>query len=367
MSPQARRVEKAGIDALRFMRNPSEIGPDDFFETSNAIRRVFADLIHAEEPSRVSLAPSASYGIATAARNLDIPTGSELIVLFEQFPSNIYAWRRLASEKGLKLIQISPPEFSEHRGKIWNERILDSISSATSAICIPTVHWTDGTRFDMTAISTRARDVGAALIVDGTQSVGALPFDVQEIRPDCLICAGYKWLLGPYSVSLAYWGERFDNGVPLEENWITRKGSEDFSRVMDYQDAYQEGAIRYDVGERSNFILMPMMLEALNMVIELDPSRIQDYCRALTSEALDEAEQLGFQLESEPYRSHHLLGIRVPDGISFDRLKEALSDRNVTVSFRGNAIRVSPHVYNTSDDIDALLSALRTCVHESVQ
>ncbi|GMQ82936.1 MAG: aminotransferase class V-fold PLP-dependent enzyme [Rhodothermia bacterium] len=367
MSPQAKRVEEVGRVGLRLMRNPAEIGPDDFFQTSDEVRRAFADLINADQANRVSLAPAASYGIATAARNLEVPKGSEIVVLFEQFPSNIYTWRRMASERGLKLNQISPPEFSEHRGRIWNERILDSISSATSAVCLPTVHWTDGTRFDLNAIAARAREVDAALIVDGTQSVGAVPFDVQKTRPDCLICAGYKWLLGPYSVGLVYWGERFDEGVPLEENWITRKGSDNFARVVDYQDAYHEGAIRYDVGERSNFILVPMMLEALKFVSELSPSRVQNYCRALTSEMLNEAVQLGYQIESERYRSHHLFGIRVPDGIPFDRLKGALTHHRVTASVRGSAIRISPNVYNNSDDVDALLSSLRMCITESVQ
>ncbi|MCH8123305.1 MAG: aminotransferase class V-fold PLP-dependent enzyme [Bacteroidetes bacterium] len=367
MSPQAKRVEKAGQVGLRSMRNPAEIGPDDFFKTSDAVRHAFADLINADQANRVSLAPAASYGIASVARNLEVPKGSEIVVLFEQFPSNIYTWRRLASERGLKLIEISPPKLSAHRGKIWNERILESISSSTSAVCLPTVHWTDGTRFDLKAIATRVREVDAALIVDGTQSVGAMPFDVQEVRPDCLICAGYKWLLGPYSIAMVYWGERFDDGIPLEENWVTRKGSENFASVMIYQDAYREGAIRYDVGERSNFILMPMMLEAIRMVSELEPSRIQDYCHELTSEMLDEAVELGYQLESEPFRSHHLFGIRVPDGIPFDRLKGKLADHHVSVSVRGNAIRVSPNVYNNSGDVDALLSALRACVTESVQ
>ena len=115
------------------------------------------------------------------------------------------------------------------------------------------MHWTDGTRFDLAAIGARAREVGAALVVDGTQSVGALPFDVQQLRPDALVCATYKWLMGPYSLGFAYLGPRFDDGEPLEETWIGRRGSENFKELVDYQDDYQPGALRYDVGERSNF------------------------------------------------------------------------------------------------------------------
>jgi selenocysteine lyase/cysteine desulfurase len=110
-------------------------------------------------------------------------------------------------------------------------------------------------------------------VVDGTQSVGALPFDVRRVRPDALIVASYKWMMGPYSLGLAYYGERFDGGVPLEETWMGRKGSEDFSALVDYVDDYQPGALRYDVGERSNFALMPMLTAALELLLAWKPRR----------------------------------------------------------------------------------------------
>ena len=112
---------------------------------------------------------------------------------------------------------------------------------------------------------------GAAFVVDGTQSVGALPFDVREIQPDALICAGYKWLLGPYAIGAAYFGPRYDGGEPLEENWISRRGSEDFQRLVDYKISIADGAVRYDAGERGNFILLPMFVESLRRLLEWTP------------------------------------------------------------------------------------------------
>ena len=129
-------------------------------------------------------------------------------------------------------------------------------------VALPHVHWTDGVRLDLEAIGRRAREVGAALVVDGTQSVGAMPFNVTSIQPDAVICAAYKWLTGPYSIGLAYYGQRYDDGVPSEETWIGRLGSEDFRRLVDYEDAYRPGAARYDVGECSNFVLIPMLIAA---------------------------------------------------------------------------------------------------------
>ena len=161
----------------------------------------------------------------------------------------------------------------------------------------------------------RAREVGAALIIDGTQSVGAMPFDLAAIQPDALVVAAYKWLLGPYSIGAAYFGPRFDGGEPLEENWITRRGSENFRGLVQYVDEYQPAALRYDVGERSNFALMPMLVAALELILKWNPQRIQEYCTALIDEPLERIAGLGFFLEQPEWRGAHSFGIRMPERI----------------------------------------------------
>jgi len=221
------------------------------------------------------------------------------------------------------------------------------------------VHWTDGTRFDLAAIGRRAREVGAALVVDGTQSVGAMPFDVEEIRPDLLVCASYKWLLGPYSLALCYLGERFDGGEPLEETWIARKGSEDFQGLVDYVDDYQPGAARFDVGERSNFILLPMQIAALDMLLEWTPEAVQRSTADLSRDMLAQAVELGYAVEDPAWRSSHLFGVRMPPGLDLVAVKEALARRKISVSLRGQSLRVAPHLYNNAGDLEALLDVLR--------
>jgi selenocysteine lyase/cysteine desulfurase len=240
--------------------------------------------------------------------------------------------------------------------------LLESIDGDTAVVTVPHVHWTDGTRFDLVEVGRRCREVGAALVVDGTQSVGALPFDVEEIRPDALIVAAYKWLLGPYSVGLGWFGSRFDDGVPLEETWIGRERSEDFQRLVDYRDGYQPGALRYDVAERSNFTLVPMAIASLRLVSQWGAERIQDYCRRLTAGMLEEAASLGFSVEKEPWRASHLFGLRMPEGIDLTALQEALGRLRVSASLRGTALRLSPNVYNEASDVEALLEGLREAV-----
>jgi selenocysteine lyase/cysteine desulfurase len=189
-----------------------------------------------------------------------------------------------------------------------------------------------------------------------------LPFDVRDIQPDALLCAGYKWLLGPYSIGVAYFGSRYDDGEPLEENWIARRGSDDFQRLVDYEDEYAPGAWRYDVGERSNFILLPMLIESLRLILELRPERVQEYCRNLVAEPLGRARALGFDVEDEAWRSSHLFGLRTPEGIDLKRLHQALHRRNVFASLRGSALRVAPNVYNDAADLDALIEVLESVV-----
>lgn len=281
MSPLPQVVEEAGVRGMLRKRNPSLLQPDDFFRESEEVRRLFAGLINAPDPSSIAILPSVSYGIGVAAQNTPVESGQNIVLLHEQFPGNVYGWRRLAWENGAEIRMVRPRD-GESRGRIWNERILEAIDSATAVVALAPVHWTDGTAFDLAAIGAKAREVGAALVVDGTQSIGALPFDVQALKPDALIVASYKWLLGPYSIGVGYFGSRYLDGLPLEETWIAREGSEDFKGLVDYQDGYQPGAVRFDVGERSNFILVPMVVAALRLLHEWRPERIQDYVPLLS-------------------------------------------------------------------------------------
>ncbi len=359
--PLPKATEEAGIAGVRQKRAPMLVHSGDFFTQSSQARSSFARLVGAPDPNRVAILPSASYGVAIAARNIPISRAQNIVLLHEQFPGNVYAWRRKADESGAEIRTIEPPD-TALRGAAWNERLLDAIDGDTAVVSLPHVHWTDGTVFDLVAVGARAREVGAALVIDGTQSVGAMPIDVEEVQPDALIVAGYKWLLGPYSICPAYFGPRFDDGVPLEETWIAREGSDDFQHLVDYESTYQPGAIRYDVGERSNFILVPMLLASLDLILEWTPEAIRDYCRRLSETLIREAVALGFSIEEDQWRAAHLFGLRMPEGIDLGGLKAELEARKIFVSLRGSALRVSPHLYNDEADVAALVEALRAAV-----
>jgi selenocysteine lyase/cysteine desulfurase len=358
LGPMAKAVEAAGIAGIAVRRDPRNLRAEDFFSPADEVRELFARLVNAPDPGRIAILPAVSYGMAIAARNLPVARGQRIVIAHEQFPSNVLPWRRLADERGATLHTVMPPETDEGRGEEWNQRFLDAVTPETAIVALPNVHWADGTRFDLESIGGRAREVGAALVVDGTQSVGAMPFDVGRVQPDVLVCAAYKWLLGPYGLALGYFGERLDNGVPLEENWINREGSEDFSTLVRYGEEYRPGASRYDMGERSNPVLLPMAAAALRMIASWQIERIQEYCASLVRPAVEELRAAGFVVEDRRWRGEHLFGIRLPAGQDPRDVGRLLESRNVVISVRSDSIRVSPNVYNDSDDLSALVSAI---------
>lgn len=356
MSPLSKKVEKAGIAGIHGKRKPFHISPEDFFTDADTLRMLFAQLVNVKDKNRCVIIPSVSYGMATVARNLKAGKGHNIVITGEQFPSNVYPWMEL-EKNGVELKFISAPDTVENRGEIWNERILDAIDENTKLVAMGHVHWADGTLFNLKSIRKKSREKGSLLVIDGTQSVGALPFDVQEFEPDALIVAGYKWLMGPYSIGMAYYGPAFDNGLPLEENWINRKESENFDDLINYKHQYQPAALRYEVGEHSNFILVPMLIAGLKQLLQWTPAGIQEYCGELISPFLDEIEKYGGSIEDHEFRGNHLIGIRY-EKLNTERAKKAFKANKVSVSMRGQSIRIAPHVYNDERDMRRLLKAL---------
>jgi len=358
LSPLMKSVEKAGYAGLIQKSRPDQVRVKDFFEPANQLRKSFSSLINCADPTRVVIIPSVSYGISNVIKNIKLNRGDNIVVAGEQFPSNVYPWQSMANQSRAELKTVNPPSDFSQRGKVWNQRILESIDQKTRIVALGQVHWADGTLFDLIKIRERSNEVGAKFIIDGTQSVGAYQFDVQSIKPDALICAGYKWLMGPYAIGMAYYGEFLDDGIPIEENWINRLHSEDFQNLVNYQEEYQPGAMRYEIGEHSNFILVPMLQAAILQIQEWGILNIQEYCLGLISDFIGEIQNQGYWIEQPEYRGNHLFGIRLPSEVNPAGLKRRLHDRNVFVSFRGDSIRVSVHVFNNKQDLQKLLEAL---------
>ena len=351
MSPQLRPAREVGEKAVSRKSRPWEITPDDFFEDAEEIRALFARLVGGDADG-VAIIPSVSYGISVAAANVPVREGEKIVILEDQFPSNVYAWGELAERSGARLVTLPRPEDLD-----WTRALLEEIDTDTAVVAVPNCHWTDGSLVDLASVGESVREAGAALVVDAIQSLGAHPFDVSEVRPDFLVAASYKWLLGPYGVGYMYVGEEYREGKPIEHNWINRRGSQDFSGLVSYQDAFQPGARRYDVGERSNFALLPMAAEALRQLIDWGVENVSETIGTLTDLVEERAGALGIVTIPKERRARHMIGLMLgPDAP--DDLATRLTTHNVYVSVRGPSVRVSPHLYNTESDVYRLFDVL---------
>jgi selenocysteine lyase/cysteine desulfurase len=362
MTPLPRAVEEAGLEGMAHERAPWTLGVEDFFRHADRIRRAFAGLLGDDRPGRVAVVPAVSYGAAVVARNLELGPDRTVVLVEGQFPSHVYAWDALARREGAELVTVARPaaagEGPVRTARTWSERILASIDARTALVALPQAHWADGTLFDLEPIGRRAREVGAAFVIDGTQTVGAHPFDVARIRPDAVLCAGYKWLLGPYGLSVVWLGPRFEDARPIEESWMAREGSADFAALVDYREEYRPDASRLDAGGHSTFILAPMLATALELLSEWGVAAVAGHCAPLTSRAAAGAAALGCTVESDEGRCSNIVGLRLPSDWEMERVQRRLAEARVLVSRRGDGLRVSPHLYNGEADVDALLRVL---------
>ena len=359
MSPLLKSVEEAGMKGIARKRNPASIQQEDYFNEAKEIRKKVGSLLNAA-PQQIAIIPSSSYGLKSVVNNLPVNIGKYAITVADEFPSGYYTilnWCK-KNDKELKVIQ--PPGYTGDRGKKWNDKILEAINTDTAVVLMSSIHWTDGTKFDLKKIGKRCKEVNALFVVDGTQSVGALPIDIVAYHIDALVCAAYKWLLAPYSIGFAYFSEYFNGGIPLEDTWMNKSNANDFVRLTSYVDEYKPGAARYNAGEFSNFILLPMLNAALDQIIDWQVNLIQDYCTNLIKPLVQVLKEKKFWIEDENYRASHLFGFLLPDNISSTHLLEKLQERKIFVSVRGDAIRVSAHLYNTEKDIEALADVLST-------
>ena len=179
---------------------------------------------------------------------------------------------------------------------------------AVAVAAVPNVHWTNGALVDLPLVAEAVHGVGAHLVIDASQSLGAMPLDIQALRPDAVVSVGYKWLLGPYSLGYMYVDPSLHDGEPLEENWIARAGSDDFGALIDFTEEYRPGAERFDVGERTNFQLTPMAIAAVQQLLDWGVARIAATLRLRTDRIAAGAEALGLS-RAALYRRFEKYGI----------------------------------------------------------
>ena len=196
-------------------------------------------------------------------------------------------------------------------------------------------------------------------MIDASQSLGAQSLDLHRVQPDFLVSVGYKWLLGPYGLGYFYAAPQWRlSGATLEQSWLTRAGSQDFSRLVEYTDEYRPGARRFDMGEFPQFVLVPMAIAALRQILEWGVAHIGERLAPITERIAELATNAGYSVLPQTERCTHMIGIRHPMGVP-SGLADALKREKVFVSIRGDSIRIAPHLYNDTSDVERLFKVLR--------
>ena len=358
ISPLSLKVEKAINKGCKLETEPWKIDPEfHFFYQIKETKIIFSNLFNISYKN-VSLIPSASYGISTAANNIKLTkTRNKILILKDQFPSNVYPWMEL-SKKQEGVLEI----IDDLNENTLTEEIINKISEEVAVVAIPNIRWTDGYIIDLKKVSGACKKFDVNLILDLTQSAGAMQIDLKEINPEFAIIANYKWMLGPYSTGFLYISDKFIDGAPLEETWIGRKNSQDFSKLTDYQSLYNSDSIRFDMGQRANFSLLPGVKAALEQLHDWSIRKIENtlyqnnliICKGLS--------ELGFEILSEKNRAPHFISARLP-GYDGNLLINILKKNKIFISERSGFLRITPHLWNNEEDFFKLINCLKLIIY----
>jgi selenocysteine lyase/cysteine desulfurase len=359
MGPQPRRVVEATKRGATRRSQPWTITPDDFFEDVEALRATFARLVGCS-PENIAIVPSAGYGVSCAANNLTTAAGDVILAMEDQFPANYYAWRRQALTTGAEFHVVG-----KGAGESWAEALLEAIAQRGEDIAIATLeghHWASAESVDLEVVIPALREVGAKVVLDLTQTIGACPVDIGGLAPDFVATAAYKWQFCPYGIAFLYVHDRYLDGTPIEEPWMSRDGAEDFSRLAEFTDKYHPGARRYDMGEKSSFSNVAGALAALTMLEEWGIAMISGSLAETNARIAGILEGYGFETTPADGRAPHFQGARLP-ATDPRQLAATLTENGVFASVRGNHLRVAPHLYTDDEDLarldDVLGRALR--------
>ena len=366
---------EVGLAAVkRKASTPWSIG--DTEAQKDEVRSLFATMLPGATADDICSVPSCSYAMSLAAHNLrgamrTRPVGRRrVLVLMEQNPSNVMQWQQLCEDEDGEILAIPAPTDGD-----WAAAIVAALADGRVAVCaIPPAHWCDGSLVELPPVGAACRAAGTALVIDATQWLGAgPPIDVRALGACFVACSIHKWLLGPYGGCLCYASPPFwQRARPLEQHDRNREGAQEVECLpmgpSGYPTAFQHGARRLDGGGRPSFIVMPMLLTSLRLLVhDVGVARLAAWLAAYTAALAHGARRLGFRVPAK--HAPGIVGLRpdpatMPDAETIVKRLAARAARPVLVSERLGAIRVSPHMYNTRADLDALLEGLRDALRD---
>lgn len=341
------------IHEFHLERNQAALRDPDLERPQHLARSLSAKLINAHS-DEIALVPNTNVGLNIAASAVWQKARDRLVLIQDrEFPANIYPWLALRSQ-GMRVQKIGVDD----HGLPQEERLLERIHSGdVGAVSIAFVQFASGFRANLKAIGEACRANGTIFIIDAIQGAGVLPLDVRECQPDFIACGGQKWLCSPWGSGFAYvrreWIDRFMLEYP---GWLAYQATQDFTQLTDYGTDPLDTAMRFEVGSIAvqDFVGLNA---ALGLLLELGIPEIWQYLQSLQRPVLDWARCNGVEVSSaiEDGRRSAIICVR-PDNA--DAAHAAIAQAGIRCSQREGAIRISPHWYNTTDDVARLIEVL---------
>ena len=345
-------LPKPVADAVhRYVDDFSDFGATSI-EWNDGGKPLFAKLINAK-PCEIAFVENTSVGLNIAANMLSYPRDSKIVTTDLEYPSVVYPWLR--KSLGVKVHYVRNVD-----GKILLEHMEKAVDDKTVAVAVSHVEYVNGFRHDLGALSEIAHEHGAFLIVDAIQSAGAMRIDVKKDDVDFLTSGCYKWLLGPPGAGYLYVKENLIEGFePPFVGWASVKP--EIFETIDFWDIWSlrlsETASRFEVGAPS-FISLVGATEALTMLLDFGIENVERRILSLTSHLVEELKALGLKLqtpEEQRYRSG-IVNFKIGEP---QEVVEKLNNKGIVVSARAHGVRVSPHFYNTEEEIDRLIEDIK--------
>lgn len=346
--PRLRTVQAAAQAALDASIAPWRL-PTATWEGSIERVRTRAAALFDGDADAVALVPSAAYGLAIAARNLPLSAGDAVLVLDGQFPSNLLPWQQRCSEVGARIVAAR-----RLPGHDWTDAVLAMLDAepAVRVLALPQAYWRDGALLDLDRIAVRARDTGAALVLDLSQSLGALPVEIARWQPDFVVSVGHKWLLGAPGLAYLWAAPRWrEHGVSIEQHWMARDGGDQWHFPTAHPAPYRSGARRFDAGGVTDPLRLAMADAALTQVNEWGVARIAAALRARTAALESALREQGLADWLTPGPAAHFLGVRPPGPEALLASVNALSAAGVVVTSRHGVLRFAPHLHVGTEDM----------------
>lgn len=351
VAPFSEPVAEAMQEVIDWRLNLGERGflPEDDWPTAH-LRRSAARLIGADE-AEICLARNTSHGLNIVAAGLDWGPGDNVVTAETEFPANVYPWKNL-ERKGVQVRLVRP-----HDNRIRLDDLAALVDDRTRLVSISFVEFGTGYRNDLEAIAGMCHGRGALLCVDGIQGVGALLLDVGRVPIDFMAVGGQKWLMGP--IGSGFFFIRREHVEALDTAVAGWLGTTDSDNYFRYDAPWRDDARRFEEGSLNN-VGSAGLDAAINMILSVGLGVIEERVLSLNDRLVEGLRERGYTVLSPVERRSERSGI-----VSFrhgrhdvGQIKERLDNAGVVVSLRGDFIRVSPHFYNTPDDIDRLLHAL---------